>query len=157
MALKKGDKAIPFSLPDTDRKLRTLSEFLSKKTIIAAIPGAFTPVCTAELCNFRDSLTDLEGLGAQVVALAVDSPFVNKAYASENNLSFPVLSDYTRQTVTAYGGVHTDFAGMIGYSAPKRSIHVIDRSGTVQYAWITENPGDHPPYEEIKAALAAID
>lgn len=157
MTLKKGDKAPAFTLPDTDRKMRSLSDFLSRKTVIAAIPGAFTPVCEAELCHFRDASADLASLDAQVVVMAVDSPFVNKAFAAANNVSYPILSDYSRETISAYGGLHHDFAGLSGYSAPKRSIFVIDRSGTVQYAWVSENPGAHPPYEEIQSALASLD
>jgi glutaredoxin-dependent peroxiredoxin len=117
MTLKKGDKAPNFSLPDADRKMHSLSDLLTKKTIIASIPGAFTPVCTKELCTFRDVYSDLEKLGAQVVILAVDSPFVNKAYSEANQVTYPILSDYTRETVKAYGGVHENFIGLIGYSS----------------------------------------
>ena len=156
MTLKVGDKAPSFSLPDADRKARTLSEFLGKKTIIASIPGAFTSVCTAELCTFRDMLADLSTLGAQVVVLDVDSPFVNRAYADANQVTFPILSDYTRATVKAYGGVHDDFAGLTGYTAPKRSVFVLDAEGVVRYAWISENPGASPLFEEIKQALSEM-
>ena len=153
MPLKIGDSAPLFSLYGTDRKLWSLGEHLSKRTVIAIIPGAFTSVCTEEICTFRDSYTDFETLNAQVVILAVDSPFVNKAYADAHQIPFPILSDYSRQTVSLFGGVHENFAGFAGYSAPKRSVFIIDQHGTVTYAWITENPGELPPFAELKAAL----
>lgn len=157
MALKAKDKAPDFSLPDTDRKARTLKEFLGKKTVLAFIPGAFTGVCTKELCTFQDSTAELGKLGAQVVAIDVDSPFVNKAFADANKIAFPVLSDYSRQTIKAYCGVHEDFAGLTGYTASKRAVFVIDRAGVVQYAWISENPGAEPPYAEVNNALSSFD
>lgn len=157
MTLKKGDQAPNFSLADTDLKMRTLKDFLGKKTVIASIPGAFTSVCTKELCAFQATYAEYEKLGAQVVILAVDSPFVNKAYAEANKITFPILSDYSRQTVSAYGGVHENFAGLTGYSAPKRSIFALDSNGIVQYAWVNDNPGEYPPLDELREALAKYD
>ncbi|MBI4548765.1 MAG: peroxiredoxin [Ignavibacteriae bacterium] len=156
MSLKVGDKALDFTLIDTERKERSLKEFLGKKTVLALFPGAFTGVCTKEMCTFRDSMSELNNMSAQVVAISVDSPFSNKAFAEANKLTFPVLSDYTRQIIKHYAGVHEDFAGLKGYAASKRSVFVLDKNGIVKYAWISENPGIEPPYDEVRKALASI-
>ncbi len=156
MALKVGDKAPDFKLIDTERKERSLKDFLGKKTVLAFFPGAFTGVCTKEMCTFRDSIAALGSLNAQVVAVSVDSPFSNKGFADANSLTFPVLSDYTRETIRKYSGLIEDFAGLKGYTAAKRAVFVLDKSGVVKYAWISENPGVEPPYEDIKKALAAF-
>jgi len=156
MALSVGDKAPAFTLVDTEKKPRSLSELLGKKTVLAFIPGAFTGVCTKELCTFRDSLESLRSLNTQIVAISVDAPFSNKAFAEQCNLGFPVLSDYAREVSMKYGGVHNDFAGLRGYTAAKRSVFVLDSLGTVKYAWISENPGVEPDYEEVKKAVAAM-
>ena len=156
MAIKVGDKAPDFKLHDTEKKERSLSEFIGKKTMVAFFPGAFTGVCTKEMCTFRDSLAELGNMGAQVVAISVDAPFSNKAFADANKLTFPILSDYSRSTIRQYAGVHEDFAGLKGYSAAKRSAFVLDKNGVVKYAWISENPGVEPPYDEVKKALASF-
>jgi peroxiredoxin len=156
MALKVGDKAPDFRLFDADKKERSLSEFLSKKTVLAFYPGAFTGVCTKELCTFRDSLSNLGKVNAQVVGISVDGPFANKSFATANNLSFPLLCDYTRAVSKQYCGVHEDFAGVKGYSAAKRSVFVLDMKGTVRYVWISENPGVEPPYDDINKAVASF-
>ncbi len=156
MALTVGAKAPNFTLLDTDRKERSLAEFLGKKTVVAFFPGAFTGVCTKEMCTFRDSLADLARVNAQVVAISVDSPFSNKAFSDANKLTFPVLSDYTRATSNDYCGVYVDFAGMKGYTASKRAVFVLDAQGTVKYAWISEAPGNEPPYDEVNKALASF-
>jgi len=156
MPLKVGDKAPDFKLFDTERKERSLSEFLGKKTVLAFFPGAFTGVCTKEMCTFRDSMAELGKLNAQVVGVSVDSPFSNKAFADANKLNFPVLSDYSRNVVKQYAGVYDDFAGMKGYTASKRSVFVLDKGGVVKYAWVSDVPANEPPYDEVKKALASF-
>jgi peroxiredoxin len=156
MDLRVGDKAPGFTLIDGDRKPRSLSEFLGKRTVLAFFPGAFTGVCTKEMCTFRDSLSRFNELKAQVVGISVDAPFSNKAFATQNNLQFPILSDYSRSTVKEYGIVLNDFAGLTGYAAAKRSVFVLDEGGVIRYAWVTDNPGVEPNYDEISKALSSI-
>jgi peroxiredoxin len=153
MALKTGSKAPEFTLFDTEKKPRPLSEFRGKNVVLAFFPGAFTGVCTKELCTFRDAMSNFNNLNAQVVGVSVDSPFANKAFAAQNNLQFPLLSDYSRGVSKQYGGVHEDFAGMKGYSASKRAVFIVDANGNVKYAWVSENPGVEPDYEAVTQAL----
>lgn len=156
MALNVGAKAPEFTLYDTDRKTRSLSEFKGKKTILAFYPGAFTGACTKEFCAFRDSLSEFNTLNAQVVGISVDSPFANKAFATQNGLSFPLLSDPDRSVSMKYGGVYDGFAGLKGYKASKRAVYVLDAAGIVKYVWSTEDPGVVPDYDEVKKAVSSI-
>jgi glutaredoxin-dependent peroxiredoxin len=102
-AIKVGDKAPDFTLPDIDLKPRSLREFLGNKTVLAFFVGAFTSVCTKEMCAFRDSTARLTNLKAQIVGVAVTDPFSNKAFAEKNLLTFPILSDYKREVIRTYG------------------------------------------------------
>ena len=153
MAINIGSKAPDFTLFDTNNKSRSLSEFRGKNIVLAFYPGAFTGVCTKELCTFRDAMSNFNNLNAQVVGISVDAPFANKAFATQNNLQFPLLSDYSREVSKEYGGVHEDFAGMKGYSASKRAVFIVDANGNVKYAWVSENPGMEPDYNAITQAL----
>lgn len=156
MSVRVGDKAPDFTLVDTEKKPRTLSEFLGKKLVLAFFPGAFTGVCTKEMCAFRDSMSRFNELNAQVVGICVDAPFSNKAFATQNQLQFPILSDYSRSAVNAYGIVLNDFAGLTGYAAAKRSVFVLDKGGVVRYAWVSDNPGVEPNYDEVSKTLSSI-
>jgi peroxiredoxin len=156
MAIKIGDKAPEFSLVDTTKKPRTLSEFLGKKTVVIFYPGAFTGVCTKEVCAFRDSFETLNGLNAQVIGISVDPPFSNRVFAEQNKLNFVLLSDITRYVSAQYAGLYMDFSGVAGYTAAKRSVFVLDQQGIVKYAWISDNPGAEPNYDEVKGALASF-
>ena len=155
--IKIGDKAPDFTLPDTELKPRSLEEFLGKKIVLAFFVGAFTSVCTKEMCAFRDSMARLIGLRAQVVGIAVSDPFSNKAFAEKNRLTFPILSDYNREVIRTYGSEHENFAELKGYQTSKRAIFILDKTGVVRYAWITENPSVEPNYSEIESFLEKMD
>jgi peroxiredoxin len=151
-----GDKAPNFTLPDTDSKPRSLEEFRGQKVVLAFFVGAFTSVCTKEMCAFRDSMARLIDLKAQVIGISVNDPFSNKAFSEKNRLTFPVLSDYNREVIETYGVVSPDFGGLKGYTVAKRSIFIADKTGIVRYVWTTEDPSVEPNYDEIEKALQKI-
>ena len=150
MSIEVGQKLPDFELPDQTRASRSLVSFLGKNIVLAFFPGAFTGVCTKEMCTFRDSIQNLPG---NVVAISVNDPFTNKAFADMNKLPFPILSDYTRETIKKYKIFHDDFAGLKGYTAAKRSVFVLDRNGIVRYKWVSDDPGKEPDYAAIKQIL----
>lgn len=150
---KMGQRAPDFELPDQDLKHRKLSDFRGKKTILAFFPAAESSVCTAEMCAFRDSLDELRDYGANVVGVSVDGPFVNKAFANNHHLNFPVLSDYGRKVIKKYGIVMKKLATMPDYNAAKRSVFILDEDGKVRYRWVSDNPLVEPDYAEIKGFL----
>lgn len=153
MALAVGQKAPQFSLPDTTKAIRSLSEFSGKKVVLLFYPAAFSGVCDKEVCSFRDSMAVYNNVGAQVVGISVDGPWSNKAFAEKYNLTFPLLSDYNREVIKQYGVAFNDFGGLKGYTASNRAVFVLDGKGVVTYAWIAEKPGMEPPYDEVKKAV----
>ena len=154
--VKVGDKAPDFNLPDTEMAMRNLSKFRGQKVVLAFFVGAFTSTCTKEMCAFRDSMARLINLNAQVVGISVNDPFTNKAFADKNRLPFPVLSDYKREVVKAYGLESPNFAGLNGYTVAKRSIFIIDKDGLVRYVWVSDDPAVEPDYAEIQKMLEKI-
>jgi len=149
-----NSKAPNFSLLDTSREAVSLESLRGKKVVVAFFPAAFTGVCQKELCTFRDSMASFNGLNATVVGISVDAPFSNGAFAKANNLQFPILSDYKREAVAAYGVELPDFAGMPGYTASQRAVFIVSEEGIITYKWVGPNPGVEPNYDEISAALA---
>ncbi len=154
MPVTVGQKAPNFTLADTAKKLTSLSDFAGKKVVLFFYPGAFTGVCEREMCTVRDAMGDFNKVNAQVLGISVDSPFANKGFAEKNGITFPLLSDFTRYVAAQYAGLVSNFAGIVGLTAANRSVFVIDGNGTVTYAWISENPGVEPPYDEVKKAIA---
>ena len=150
-----GDSAPEFTLYDADKKLRKSTEFLAQghRTVFAFFPGAFTGVCTTEMCTFRDMYGDLQKLNGSVVGISVDAPFAQKAFAEKNGLTFPLLCDFKREVIQKYGVVWKNLSGVEGYESANRAIFVVDGSGKVTFKWVAENPGKLPDFEAIKKAL----
>ena len=142
-------------LLDQDKKARNLEEFLGKGNVVLAFfPGAFTSVCTHEMCTFRDSLSRLSAVNAQVVGISVNDPWTLNGFAHVNALTFPLLSDYSRETIRAYGVELPDFGGVRGYTAAQRSIFILDKTGQIRFEWIAPQPSVEPDYKSIEDHLA---
>ena len=150
-----GDKAPDFVLYDQDKKLRQSSEFLAKghKTIFAFFPGAFTGVCTKEMCTFRDMYGELEKMNGTMVGISVDAPWAQKAFAEKNDLTFTLLCDFQREVVRKYRVVWNKLGGVEGYISANRAIFVVDGQGRVTFKWVAPEPGTLPDFEAVKKAL----
>ena len=150
MAAEVGQQAPDFELFDANKQPTKLSDSKGKNVVLAFYPGAFTGTCTTEMCTFRDRFDSFNSLNAQVFGISVDVIFSQKAFSDANNLNFPLLSDYNRETVNAYGVALPNFAGMEGYTASQRAVFVIDKDGVIRYKWVGENPGVEPDYDEVQ-------
>ncbi|PSN84208.1 peroxiredoxin [Candidatus Marsarchaeota G2 archaeon ECH_B_SAG-F08] len=151
-----GQPAPDVELVDTDLKKVKISSFKGKPVVLAFYPGAFTSVCTKEMCTFRDGMQKFNSFNAQVVGISVDPPFSNKAFKEQYKLNFPILSDYNREAVKAYGVAHNDFANLKGYTAAKRSVFILDKDGIIRYKWVSDDPRVEPNYDEILEQLKKL-
>ena len=156
MAAEVGQKAPDFTLFDSAKQPTKLSDSKGKNVVLAFYPGAFTGVCTTEMCTFRDRFDSLNSMNAQVIGVSVDGIFAQKAFSDANNLNFPLLSDFNRETVEAYGVALPNFAGMEGYTASERAVFVIDKDGVIRFKWVGENPGVEPDYDEVQRQVDAL-
>ena len=154
--LKEGDVAPDFELPDIDMNMRKLGEFKGRNTLLAFFPAAESPVCTTEMCVFRDSLNEFESSNTAVVGISVGGPFANKIFKINRHLNFPLLSDYKRETISDYGIVMKDLGPLKDYNAAKRSIFLLDKNSVIKYVWISDNPLVEPKYDEIRDKLKDI-
>ena len=143
-----GDMAPDFTLTAQDKSKVTLSDLRGEKVILAFYPAAFTGVCTTEICTFSDGIASLNDNGVKVFGISVDAPFSNGAFAEKNGIAFPLLSDVHREAVNAYGVALGDFV-IPGYTVSQRSVFVVEEDGTIGYAWVAENPGIQPDYDEV--------
>ena len=151
--LEIGDDAPDFELLDTERNTVTGREHKGKKVVVAFFPAAFTGVCTKEMCTFANMLSELNKVNATVIGISADSPFSNGAFAKQNEIEFPLLSDYSRNTIKEYGVELHDFAGMNGYTAAQRSVFIVNEEGNISWKWIAENPGQEPDYDAILSEI----
>jgi len=155
MAAHVGQIAPAISLFNNERKVVTLEDFKGQTSVLVFFPGAFTGGCKQEACTFRDSMSEYNDLGAQVYGISVDSFFVQNAFISDNDLNFPFLSDYTRETIENFDIAVRDFAGMAGYTTCLRAVIVLDKDGIVRLR-TTVPPTEQPDFDEIRNAVSQI-
>ena len=155
MALQKGDKAPDFKLFNSDKQEVSLSDYKGKNVVVLFFPLAFTGTCTTELCEIRDNISTYSNLNAEILGISVDSPFTLEKYKAEQKLPFHLLSDFNKETSSAYGSLYENFVlGMKGVS--KRSVFVMDSEGTIQYAEVLESAGDLPDFGAVQSALQSL-
>ena len=153
-----GDEApgftAPMRTPDGDITEFTLSDAIEDGPIVLAFfPGAFTSVCTNEMKTFSERLDGLTDAGASLYGVSIDSPFSLGEFAEQNGISFPLISDTNKEVIDAYDVVmNFDDLGITGVA--KRSVFVIDGTGSITYAWISDDPGVEPDYDEVETAAA---
>ena len=153
MALNIGDTAPSFTLFDTDKNQVKLEDYHGKNLVVLFFPAAFTSVCTTELCSMRDTIGDYNSLNAEVVAISIDTPFTLGKFKEEQNLNFPLLSDFNKEVSKAYGAQYDEFVlGMKGVA--KRSAFVIDSQGKIKYAEVLEDATKLPDFEAVKATIS---
>ncbi len=157
MPLSVGAKAPDFVLKsktaDGLKDVKLSDSFGKKQVVLLFFPLAFTSVCTAELCDTTAGLGDYEALGAEVIAISVDSPFAQEAWALANKIKLTIVSDLNREATKAYGVLFPSLAGIGDTSA--RAAFVIGKDGVIKYAEQTATPKDLPNFSAIKAALAS--
>lgn len=157
MALAAGTQAPDFTLKSktadglVDVRLSALLGG-GKQVVLLFFPLAFTGVCTAEMCDITSGLSAYANLGAEVIAISVDSPFAQEAWAKANNIKVTIVSDLNKETTKAYGVLFPGLAGIGDTSA--RAAFVIGKDGVIKYAEQTATPKDLPNFEAVKAALA---
>ncbi len=158
MAISVGSKA-----PDFNLKSKTASGLVDiklsdnagkKNTVVLFFPLAFTSVCTQEMCDITAGLNSYTTVNADVIAISVDSPFAQEAWAQKEKIGIRLASDLNKKTAEAYGVLLPDLIGLGAVSA--RAAFVVDRQGVIQYSEQTPTPKDLPNFTAIKETLAKL-
>src|SRR5919201_4086564 len=126
MSIEVGSKAPDFTLMNQDRQPVTLSAALKDGPVVLAfLPGAFSSVCTHEMCTFRDSIATLNAAKGQVLGVTTDTFFTLKAWVDQQRFPFPLLSDYNKDVIRQYDVIDPDMIGLKNIA--RRAVFVIDR------------------------------
>jgi peroxiredoxin Q/BCP len=144
-----GDRAPDFELESTEGPVR-LSERLEKSAVLLVFyPGDDTPVCTRQLCDYRDNLGVFRDLGVDVLGVNPQSLDSHRAFAEKHQLPFPLCADQDKTVCKAYGAT-----GLLGMT--KRALFLVDRQGVVRYRQV-DLPIFRRTADELREALGALD
>lgn len=154
MSIQVGQSAPDFKLYANMNEQFCLSDFKGTKNVLLLFfPQAFTGVCTKELCSIRDNISQYNNANAQVFGISVDSVFTLAKFKEEQQLNFPLLSDFNKEASTIYDCMYDSFTGMGMKGVSKRSAFIIDKEGLIQYAEVLESAGDLPNFDAINEVL----
>lgn len=118
-----GSVVPDFTLPDQNGNNHTLSSYRGHKVALYFYPKDETPGCTKEACSIQDGRKQLEHAGIVVLGVSYDSVASHKKFADKYNLTFPLLSDSTKEVSAKYGTK--------GIFFPSRYTFLIDEKGIV--------------------------
>ena len=129
MAIELGKKAPAFTLRNQDGERRTLKSYAGARLILYFYPKAFTPGCTGESCDFRDSDAPLRAADFQIVGISPDPAEKLAKFKDEYNLPFDLLSDADHAVAAKYGawGIKKNYGRE--YEGLIRSTVVLDAAG----------------------------
>ncbi|MGC0367989.1 thioredoxin-dependent thiol peroxidase [Microbacterium sp. SLBN-111] len=141
--LEAGQAAPDFTLLDQDEHPVSLSDFRGRRVIVYFYPAAQTPGCTTQACDFRDSLSSLQGAGYTVLGVSRDTPEKLRAFRDSDGLTFPLLSDPDHAVHEAYGawGEKQNYGKTI--TGVLRSTFVIDEEGRIVEAQYNVKAAGH--------------
>src|SRR6185436_10890201 len=158
MAISVGSKAPDFALKSKQASglvdVKLSSNFGKKNSLLLFFPLAFTSVCTKEMCEITSAFNAYSDLNADVIAISVDSPFAQEAWAQREKIGVTLASDLNKKTAEAYGTLLPDLNGLGSVSA--RAAVVVDKNGVVQYSEQTPSPKELPNFDAIKKTLAQV-
>jgi glutaredoxin-dependent peroxiredoxin len=152
MEIEIGQLAPDFSLYNTEKEKVSLSQLRGENVLILFFPLAFTSVCTAELCAVRDNMKIYESLHVKPLGISVDSLYTLAKFKQEQNLNFPLLSDFNKTVSKLYGSLYENF-GFDMQGVSKRSAFLIDTEGIVRYAEVLENAGKQQDFQALQVKL----
>lgn len=163
MAIHVGSQAPDFELttigPDGPEIVRLADHLGEGSIVLLFVPMAFTGVCTTEFCSVTSELAEYESLNAKVLGISGDNPFAQQNWKEKEGIGIALLSDYEHTAAKAYDVAYSSFLpekNLKMGGVPKRSAFVLDKTGIVQYAESSDNPGELPNFEAIKAKLKEL-
>lgn len=132
--LSEGDPAPDFRLPDSAGNEVSLSDFRGRQVVVYFYPAAGTPGCTKQACDFRDNLAELNDAGFDVVGISPDKPAKLAKFVADEGLTFPLLSDESREVLTAWGAYGEKVNYGRTYTGVIRSTFIVDPDGKIAKA-----------------------
>jgi peroxiredoxin len=130
----------------------SLGDFAGRKLILVIYPLDFSPVCTDQLSIYQEVLPEIDGLGATLVGLSVDSSWAHGAFREKLGITIPLLSDFEPkgEVIRRYGA----YLDRVGHG--NRSLILIDEGGVVRWVHESPTPLEIPGANLIFDALAEV-
>lgn len=152
MSIIIGDQAPDFELANQFGETVKLSDFRGVKPVVMVFyPLSFSGICTGELCELRDNFQKFENDDVELLAISVDSKYVQKQFAEHEGYKFSVLADFW-----PHGGVAKQYGVFLEENGfANRATFVINKDGDLVAKFVTA-PGQARSLDEYDKALASL-
>jgi len=129
MTIEIGQTAPDFTLQNQHGEDVSLSSRRGTPVALLFFPYAFSPICTGELCELRDSPGAFRDGGVELLAVSCDPMFTLRAYAESDGYDFGLLSDFWPhgEVSRAYGIFDEDRGCSL------RGTYLIDADGVLRW------------------------
>jgi len=142
-ALKVGDKLPSFTLIDGYGKSFTSSDYFGKQPLVVFFYSKDnSPVCTTEVCSFRDSFEEFTKLNVKIVGISTDNAISHRKFSEKHNLPYMLLSDHSKRVVNLFG---------ITKGRLKRTTYVTNKKGRIIYIYTNAKEGDKHAEEALNS------
>jgi peroxiredoxin len=121
-----GDAAPDFTRPSTEGPITLSERWRERDVLLVFYPGDDTPVCTKQLCDYRDNLSVFTDLDVDVLGVNPQGLQSHERFAKKHRLPFPLIADEDKELCRAY-----DAVGLLGTA--KRALVLIGRDGRVKW------------------------
>ena len=149
MSITVGDTAPDFSLQADDGSTFNLKSRRGHRVLLVFYPGDNTPVCTRQLCDYRDGAEAFAGLGVELIGISPDGADSHSAFKAKHDLPFRLLADPDLAVAGAYGA-----RGMLGM---KRALFLVDEGGVLRWSHVESLALFRRAREEVLKAIEALD
>lgn len=127
-----GKPAPVFTLQDHTGILVDLNDSIKvSPAILVFYPGDFTPVCTKQLCDYRDNIEQFHHLGVQLFGISKNDQESHSKFVKEHRFPFPLLSDPENKVARQYGCSSLFMLGNIS-----RAVFLVNTKGVILYRYI---------------------
>lgn len=131
-----GQKAPDFTLPESEGKKLSLSDFKGKRNLVLYFyPKDDTPGCTREACDFRDNAGRLQSADTVVIGISKDSTRSHTKFKEKYELPFTLLADTDGKVIEAYGCWVEKSMFAKKYMGIQRTTFLIDKEGIIREVW----------------------
>ncbi len=140
---REGTKAPDFKAAASNGQTITLKDLKGKNVVLYFYPKDDTPGCTVEACGFRDTIKDIEKLGAVVLGVSPDSLKSHEKFINKFKLPFTLLADEDKKIAKDYGvWGKKSFMGRT-YMGVNRTTFIIDKDGKIAKVFEKVKPEGH--------------
>lgn len=173
-SLSVGDTLPPVTLPNAVGETITVQELLKQGPIVIAFyRGGWCPYCNMELRALQQSLAEIKAQGAQLVAIAPETPDNSLSTKEKHDLTFEVLSDagnvvakkfglvfalpeYLRPVYKKLGIDLPAYNGDKTFELPVPATYVVNTNGKIAHAFVNIDYTKREDPENIVSVLKQL-